>query len=98
MPTAEFRGAVEGYDTEPRGARKQLDARRPERRRLRGDIGLPARRVRRCAIDVIAVDGELIIATSFFSDSRSGDIARSAPAYRARRAITIDTLYRPEAA
>ena len=58
----------------------------------RGECGV-------CAIDVVAVDGEIDHRDVFFSDQQKHDNRKICPCVsRAIGIVTIDTLYRPEAA
>ncbi len=58
----------------------------------RGECGV-------CAVDVIAVDGEIDHRDVFFSDQQKRDNRKICPCVsRAVGTVTIDTLYRPEAA
>jgi vanillate O-demethylase ferredoxin subunit len=58
----------------------------------RGECGV-------CAIDVVAVDGEIDHRDVFFSDQQKRDNRKICPCVsRAIGVVTIDTLYRPEAA
>ena len=67
-----------------RGSRKQIDAGCAQRCRLRGDVGLPARRMRRlCDRRRCRRRRRSITATSSSAITRSRRTARSVPAYRA---------------
>ena len=58
---------------------------------LRGECGV-------CAIDVVAVEGEIDHRDVFFSDQQKHDNRKICPCVsRAIGVVTIDTLYRPEA-
>ena len=58
----------------------------------RGECGV-------CAVDVVAVDGEIDHRDVFFSDQQKQDNRKICPCVsRAIGVVTIDTLYRPEAA
>jgi dimethylamine monooxygenase subunit B len=58
----------------------------------RGECGV-------CAVDVVAVDGEIDHRDVFFSDQQKRDNRKICPCVsRAIGVVTIDTLYRPEAA
>ena len=86
LPTAEFRVRLKDSDTEfvvPQTS-SMLDALNAAGFEVmsdcqRGECGV-------CAIDVVAVDGEIDHRDVFFSDPRSATTARSAPACRARSA------------
>jgi len=59
---------------------------------LRGECGV-------CAIDVVAVDGQIDHRDVFFSEQQKKDNRKICPCVsRAIGVVTIDTLYRPEAA
>lgn len=99
MPTAEFRVRLKDTDTElvvPQNG-SMLDALNGAGFEVisdcqRGECGV-------CAIDVIAVDGEIDHRDVFFSDQQKRENRKICPCVsRAIGAITIDTLYRPEAA
>ena len=58
----------------------------------RGECGV-------CAVDVVAVDGEIDHRDVFFSDQQKHDNRKICPCVsRAIGVVTIDTLYRPESA
>jgi vanillate O-demethylase ferredoxin subunit len=58
----------------------------------RGECGV-------CAVDVVAVEGEIDHRDVFFSDQQKHDNRKICPCVsRAIGVVTIDTLYRPEAA
>ena len=58
----------------------------------RGECGV-------CAIDVVAVDGEIDHRDVFFSDHQKQGNAKICPCVsRAVGTVTVDTLYRPDAA
>jgi len=51
-----------------------------------------------CAVDVVAVEGEIDHRDVFFSDQQKHDNRKICPCVsRAIGTVTIDTLYRPEA-
>ena len=90
--------AAEGYGCRARGAAEQLDARRAERRRLRGDVRLPARRMRR--LRHRRRRGRRRDRSSRRLLQRSAEAGQPQDLPLRSRAIgvvTIDTLYRPEA-
>ena len=98
-PTAEFRVRLKGSDTElvvPQNS-SMLDALNAAGFEVisdcqRGECGV-------CAVDVIAVDGEIDHRDVFFSDQQKHDNRKICPCVsRAIGVVTIDTLYRPEAA
>jgi vanillate O-demethylase ferredoxin subunit len=97
-PTAEFRVRLKGTDTElvvPQNS-SMLDALNGAGFEVisdcqRGECGV-------CAIDVIAVDGEIDHRDVFFSDQQKHGNHKICPCVsRAIGVVTIDTLYRPEA-
>jgi vanillate O-demethylase ferredoxin subunit len=99
MPTAEFRVRLKDTGTElvvPHNS-SMLDALNGAGFEVisdcqRGECGI-------CAVDVIAVDGEIDHRDVFFSDQQKRENRKICPCVsRAIGAITIDTLYRPEAA
>ena len=98
-PTAEFRVRLKGSDTElvvPQNS-SMLDALNGAGFEVisdcqRGECGV-------CAVDVIAVEGEIDHRDVFFSDQQKHDNRKICPCVsRAIGVVTIDTLYRPEAA
>lgn len=98
-PTAEFRVRLKDTDTElvvPPGS-SMLDALSAAGFEVisdcqRGECGV-------CAIDVVAVDGEIDHRDIFFSDRQKHDNRKICPCVsRAIGTVTIDTLYRTEAA
>jgi len=99
LPTAEFRVRLKDLDTElvvsPNSS--MLDALNDAGFEVisdcqRGECGV-------CAVDVIAVDGEIDHRDVFFSDQQKKDNRKICPCVsRAVGVVTIDTLYRPEAA
>jgi len=98
-PTAEFRVRLKGSDTElvvPQNS-SMLDALNAAGFEVisdcqRGECGV-------CAVDVIAVEGEIDHRDVFFSDQQKHDNRKICPCVsRAIGVVTIDTLYRPEAA
>ena len=98
-PTAEFRVRLKGTDTElvvPRNS-SMLDTLNGAGFEVisdcqRGECGV-------CAIDVVAVEGEIDHRDVFFSDQQKQDNRKICPCVsRAIGVVTIDTLYRPEAA
>jgi ferredoxin-NADP reductase len=98
-PTAEFRVRLKDTDTElvvPQNS-SMLDALNGAGFEVisdcqRGECGV-------CAIDVVAVDGEIDHRDVFFSDQQKHDNRKICPCVsRAIGVVTIDTLYRPEAA
>lgn len=99
MPTTEFRVRLRDTDTElvvPQGC-SMLDALNGAGFEVisdceRGECGI-------CAVDVIAVDGEIDHRDVFVGDQQKQENRKICPRVsRAIGAITIDTLYRPEAA
>jgi len=99
LPTAEFRVRLKDLDTElvvsPNSS--MLDVLNDAGFEVisdcqRGECGV-------CAVDVIAVDGEIDHRDVFFSDQQKKDNRKICPCVsRAVGVITIDTLYRHEAA
>jgi vanillate O-demethylase ferredoxin subunit len=98
-PTAEFRVRLKDTDTElvvPQNS-SMLDALNGAGFEVisdcqRGECGV-------CAIDVVAVEGEIDHRDVFFSDQQKHDNRKICPCVsRAIGVVTIDTLYRPEAA
>jgi ferredoxin-NADP reductase len=98
-PTAEFRVRLKDTGTElvvPQNS-SMLDALNGAGFEVisdcqRGECGV-------CAIDVVAVDGEIDHRDVFFSDQQKHDNRKICPCVsRAIGIVTIDTLYRPEAA
>lgn len=98
-PTAEFRVRLKDIDTElvvPQNS-SMLDALNAAGFEVisdcqRGECGV-------CAVDVIAVEGEIDHRDVFFSDAQKHDNRKICPCVsRAIGVVTIDTLYRPEAA
>lgn len=98
-PTAEFRVRLKDTDTElvvPHNS-SMLDTLNGAGFEVisdcqRGECGV-------CAVDVIAVDGEIDHRDVFFSDKQKQDNRKICPCVsRAIGVITIDTMYRPEAA
>jgi vanillate O-demethylase ferredoxin subunit len=98
-PTAEFRVRLRGTDTElvvPQNS-SMLDALNAAGFEVisdcqRGECGV-------CAVDVISVEGEIDHRDVFFSDQQKHDNHKICPCVsRAIGVVTIDTLYRPEAA
>jgi vanillate O-demethylase ferredoxin subunit len=98
-PTAEFRVRMKDTDTElvvPQNS-SMLDALNAAGFEVisdcqRGECGV-------CAVDVVAVDGEIDHRDVFFSDRQKHDNRKICPCVsRAIGGVTIDTLYRPEAA
>lgn len=99
MPTEEFRVRVRDTATElvvPRGS-SMLDALNSAGLEVisdcqRGECGV-------CAVDILAVDGEIDHRDVFFSDTQKKENRKICPCVsRAIGVVTIDTLYRPEAA
>ena len=99
LPTDGIPGAAEGSDTElvvPQNS-SMLDVLNDAGFEVisdcqRGECGV-------CAVDVIAVDGEIDHRDVFFSDQQKQDNRKICPCVsRAIGVVTIDTLYRPEAA
>ena len=97
-PTAEFRVRLKDTGTElvvPQNS-SMLDALNGAGFEVisdcqRGECGV-------CAIDVVAVDGEIDHRDVFFSDQQKHDNRKICPCVsRAIGVVTIDTLYRPEA-
>ena len=99
LPTAEFRVRLKDTGAElvvPQNS-SMLDALNAAGFEVisdcqRGECGV-------CAIDVIAVEGEIDHRDVFFSDQQKRDNRKICPCVsRAIGVVTIDTLYRPEAA
>ncbi len=99
MPTAEFRVRLKDTGTElvvPQNS-SMLDALNAAGFEVisdcqRGECGV-------CAVDVVAVDGEIDHRDVFFSDQQKQENRKICPCVsRAIGVITIDTMYRPEAA
>ncbi|MEO8321920.1 MAG: PDR/VanB family oxidoreductase [Bradyrhizobium sp.] len=98
LPTAEFRVWLKNSDTELVVAQtsSMLDALNGAGFEVmsdcqRGECGV-------CAVDVIAVDGEIDHRDVFFSDAQKRDNRKICPCVsRAVGIVTIDTLYRAEA-
>ena len=97
MPTAEFRVRLKDSDTElvVSPTRSMLDVLNAAGFEVmsdcqRGECGV-------CAIDVVAVDGEIDHRDVFFSDAQKQDNRKICPCVsRAIGTVTIDTLYRAE--
>lgn len=98
LPTAEFRVRLKDSDAEivvPQG-RSMLSALNDAGFEVmsdceRGECGV-------CAIDVLAVDGEIDHRDVFFSDHQKSGNARICPCVsRVVGTVTVDTLYRPDA-
>ena len=98
-PTAEFRVRMKDTDTElvvPQNS-SMLDALNAAGFEVisdcqRGECGV-------CAVDVVAVEGEIDHRDVFFSDQQKRDNRKICPCVsRAIGVVTIDTLYLPEAA
>ena len=98
-PTAEFRVRLKDSDTElvVSQTSSMLDALNGAGFEVisdcqRGECGV-------CAIDVVAIDGEIDHRDVFFSEQQKKDNRKICPCVsRAIGVVTIDTLYRPEAA
>jgi ferredoxin-NADP reductase len=99
LPTAEFRVRLKGTGTEivvPQN-RSMLAALNEAGYEVmsdceRGECGV-------CAIDVLAVDGEIDHRDVFFSEHQKQGNAKICPCVsRAVGTVTVDTLYRPDAA
>ena len=98
LPTAEFRVRLKGTDTElvVSPSSSMLDVLNGAGFEVmsdcqRGECGV-------CAIDVVAVDGEIDHRDVFFSDAQKQDNRKICPCVsRAVGTVTIDTLYRAEA-
>jgi ferredoxin-NADP reductase len=99
MPTAEFRVRLKDTGTElvVLQTSSMLDALNAAGFEVisdcqRGECGV-------CAVDVVAVDGAIDHRDVFFSDQQKQDNRKICPCVsRAIGVITIDTMYRPEAA
>jgi ferredoxin-NADP reductase len=99
LPTAEFRVRLKNSDTElvvsPNSS--MLDVLNDAGFEVmsdcqRGECGV-------CAVDVIAIDGEIDHRDVFFSEQQKKENRKICPCVsRAVGVVTIDTLYRPEAA
>jgi len=99
LPTAEFRVRLKGSDAElvvsPNSS--MLDVLNDAGFEVmsdcqRGECGV-------CAVDVIAIDGEIDHRDVFFSEQQKKDNRKICPCVsRAVGVVTIDTLYRPETA
>lgn len=97
LPTAEFRVRLKGSDTElvvpPTSS--MLDALNSAGFEVmsdcqRGECGV-------CAVDVVAIDGEIDHRDVFFSDAQKRDNRKICPCVsRAIGVVTIDTLFRAE--
>ncbi|MDI1266170.1 MAG: PDR/VanB family oxidoreductase [bacterium] len=99
MPTEEFRVRVKDTATElvvPQGS-SMLDALNNAGFEVisdcqRGECGV-------CAVDIITIDGEIDHRDVFFSNAQKKENRKICPCVsRAIGVVTIDTLYRPEAA
>src|SRR5439155_680861 len=98
LPTAEFRVRLKNSDTELVVAQNSsmLDVLNDAGFEVmsdcqRGECGV-------CAVDVIAVDGEIDHRDVFFSEQQKRDNRKICPCVsRAAGVVTIDTLDRPEA-
>ncbi|QDW40392.1 oxidoreductase [Bradyrhizobium sp. KBS0727] len=97
MPTTEFRVRLKDSDTElvVSQTSSMLDALNGAGFEVmsdcqRGECGV-------CAVDVVAIDGEIDHRDVFFSDAQKQDNRKICPCVsRAIGVVTIDTLYRPE--
>jgi ferredoxin-NADP reductase len=97
-PTAEFRARLKGSDTELviSQTSSMLDVLNGAGFEVMSDCQRGERGV--CAIDVVAVDGEIDHRDVFFSDAQKQDSRQICPCVsRAIGVITIDTLYRVDA-
>ncbi|KZD23648.1 PDR/VanB family oxidoreductase [Tardiphaga robiniae] len=98
LPTAEFRVRLKGSGTEivvPQN-RSMLDALNDAGHEVmsdcqRGECGV-------CAIDVLAIDGEIDHRDVFFSDHQKSGNTKICPCVsRVVGTVTVDTLYQPDA-